>query len=33
MVHGLDYMPNPLRHLGPLPDDWQKCIQPPEIGR
>ncbi len=33
MVHGLDYMPNPLPHLGPLPDDWQKCIQPPEIGR
>ncbi len=33
MVHGLDHMPNPLPRLGPLPKDWQECIQPPEFGR
>ena len=32
MVHGLDYMPNPLPRIGPLPDGWQQCIDPPEIG-
>ena len=32
MVHGLDYMPNPLPRIGPLPDGWQERIDPPEIG-
>jgi hypothetical protein len=33
MVHELDYMPNPLPWVGPLPDDWQGCITPLETGR
>ncbi len=33
IVHELDYMPNPLPRVGPLPDDWQECIQPLETGR
>ena len=32
MVHDVDYMPNPLPRLGPLPDDWQECVQPLEFG-
>ncbi len=32
MVHQLDYMPNPLPRVGPLPDDWQECLQPLEFG-
>ncbi len=32
MVHQLDYLPNPLPRVGPLPDGWQECIQPLETG-
>lgn len=32
MVHQLDYLPNPLPRVGPLPDGWEQCIQPLETG-
>lgn len=32
VVHQLDYLPNPLPRVGPLPDGWQQCIQPLETG-
>ena len=29
MIHDLDYMPNPLERLGPVPDDWGPCVKRP----
>ena len=30
MVHDLSYMKTPLERLGPVPDDWEPCLEPPE---
>jgi hypothetical protein len=28
MIHDLDFMPNPLPRVGPLPEEWTACIPP-----
>jgi hypothetical protein len=30
MGHDLSYMKTPLERLGPVPDDWEPCLEPPE---
>jgi len=27
MVHDLSFMPTPLERVGPLPEDWEKCVE------
>jgi hypothetical protein len=30
LVHDLSYMKTPLERLGPIPDDWEPCLEQPE---
>lgn len=30
MVHNLSFMKTPLERTGPVPDDWEPCLEPPE---
>jgi hypothetical protein len=30
MRHTLEHMKNPLKRLGPLPDDWEPCMERPK---
>jgi hypothetical protein len=30
MVHNLSFMKTPLERTGPVPDDWEPCVEPPD---
>lgn len=30
MVHDLSFMKTPLERTGPVPEDWEPCVEPPE---
>ena len=30
MVHNLNFIKSPLKKLGPLPEDWEPCLERPQ---